>query len=105
MLLLQMLAEKKVTFYMNESVMEVRGREGKVKEVVLRSATVLPADVFIVGIGEPPTDLLSGFEQYSRISSEVSSFGLLLKMQLIILSFHRFCFTITRCQAQLGVSA
>lgn len=52
LLLLQMLAEKNVKFYMNDSVMEVRGQDGKVKEVVLKSARVLPADVFIVGIGE-----------------------------------------------------
>lgn len=37
---------------MNDSVLEVRGQDGKVKEVVLKSAKVLPADVFIVGIGE-----------------------------------------------------
>lgn len=37
---------------MNDSVMEVRGQDGKVKEVVLKSEKVLPADVFIVGIGE-----------------------------------------------------
>lgn len=47
-----MLAEKNVKFYMNDGVMEVRGQDGKVKEVVLKSARVLPADVFIVGIGE-----------------------------------------------------
>lgn len=47
-----MLAEKNVKFYMNDSVMEVRGQDGKVKEVVLKSTRVLPADVFIVGIGE-----------------------------------------------------
>lgn len=52
LLLLQMLAEKNVKFYMNDSVTEVRGQDGKVKEVVLKSARVLPADVFIVGIGE-----------------------------------------------------
>lgn len=51
-LLLQMLAERNVKFYMNDSVTEVRGQDGKVKEVVLKSGKVLPADVFIVGIGE-----------------------------------------------------
>lgn len=50
--LLQMLAERNVKFYMNDSVTEVRGQDGKVKEVVLKSEKVLPADVFIVGIGE-----------------------------------------------------
>lgn len=51
-LLLQMLAERNVKFYMNNSVTEVRGQDGKVKEVVLKSGKVLPADIFIVGIGE-----------------------------------------------------
>lgn len=47
-----MLADKNVRFYMNDSVMEVRGQDGKVKEVVLKSAKVLPAEVLIVGVGE-----------------------------------------------------
>lgn len=52
-----MLAEKNVEFHMNDSVVEVRGQEGKVKEVVLKSARVLLADVFIVGIGESSLQL------------------------------------------------
>ncbi|XP_062341672.1 apoptosis-inducing factor 3 [Osmerus eperlanus] len=48
---MMMLAEKKVMFYMNNMVVEVRGEEGKVKEVVLKSGNVIPADVLIVGIG------------------------------------------------------
>ncbi|XP_067113490.1 apoptosis-inducing factor 3-like [Osmerus mordax] len=48
---MMMLAEKKVMFYMNDMVVEVRGEEGKVKEVVLKSGNVIPADVLIVGIG------------------------------------------------------
>lgn len=76
LLLLQMLSEKNVRFFMSDSVTEVRGVDGKVtdpnmlshnkntvlpshcssvlkvKEVVLKSAKVIPADVLIVGIGE-----------------------------------------------------
>ncbi|XP_046876696.1 apoptosis-inducing factor 3 [Hypomesus transpacificus] len=48
---MMMLTEKKVKFYMNDMVTEVRGEEGKVKDVVLKSGNVIPADVLIVGIG------------------------------------------------------
>ncbi|CAG08839.1 unnamed protein product, partial [Tetraodon nigroviridis] len=58
---MKMLAEKNVEFHMNDSVVEVRGQEGKVKEVVLKSARVLLADVFIVGIGvKPNSEFLRG---------------------------------------------
>uniref|UniRef100_A0A7N6A145 Rieske domain-containing protein n=1 Tax=Anabas testudineus TaxID=64144 RepID=A0A7N6A145_ANATE len=43
---------KNVRFYMNDNVTEVRGVDGKVKEVMLKSGKVLPADVLIVGIGK-----------------------------------------------------
>ncbi|KAM9332837.1 apoptosis-inducing factor 3-like [Pholidichthys leucotaenia] len=49
-----MLAERDVTFYMNDNVTEVKGVNGKVKEVVLRSGKVIPAEVLIVGIGTIP---------------------------------------------------
>uniref|UniRef100_A0A8C9XGQ7 Apoptosis inducing factor mitochondria associated 5 n=1 Tax=Sander lucioperca TaxID=283035 RepID=A0A8C9XGQ7_SANLU len=52
LLFLQMLSEKNVKFYMNDFVMEIKGVDGKVKEVVLKSGYVIPADVLIVGIGE-----------------------------------------------------
>uniref|UniRef100_A0A8C9RAF3 Apoptosis inducing factor mitochondria associated 5 n=1 Tax=Scleropages formosus TaxID=113540 RepID=A0A8C9RAF3_SCLFO len=48
--LLKMLAEKNVKFYMNDSITEIKGEKGKVKEVVLKSGVVLPADVLIIGI-------------------------------------------------------
>ncbi|XP_036381368.1 apoptosis-inducing factor 3-like [Megalops cyprinoides] len=58
---MQMLAGRNVKFYMNDSVSEVRGENGKVKEVVLRSGAVLPADVLIVGIGViPNSEFLQG---------------------------------------------
>ncbi|XP_069040490.1 apoptosis inducing factor mitochondria associated 4 isoform X2 [Lepisosteus oculatus] len=53
-LTMKMLEDKLVKFYMNESVTEVKGEGGKVKEVVLRSGKVLPADIFIVAIGVIP---------------------------------------------------
>uniref|UniRef100_A0A3Q0SP63 Apoptosis inducing factor mitochondria associated 5 n=1 Tax=Amphilophus citrinellus TaxID=61819 RepID=A0A3Q0SP63_AMPCI len=46
-----MLTEKNVKFYMNDNVTEVRGTNGKVKDIVLKSGKVIPADVLIVGIG------------------------------------------------------
>ncbi|KAF3841004.1 hypothetical protein F7725_006866 [Dissostichus mawsoni] len=46
-----MLSEKNVKFYMNDNVTEIKGVDGKVKEVVLKSGKVIPADVLIVCIG------------------------------------------------------
>lgn len=56
---LQMLEEKGVKFYMKSGVAEIRGHNGKVKDVVLRDGQVLEADVVILGIGViPNTDFL-----------------------------------------------
>ncbi|XP_070699220.1 apoptosis-inducing factor 3-like [Pempheris klunzingeri] len=58
---LTMLSEQNVKFYMNDNVTEVRGVDGKVKEVVLKSEKVIPADVLIVGIGiKPNSEFLRG---------------------------------------------
>ncbi|XP_028976410.2 apoptosis inducing factor mitochondria associated 4 [Esox lucius] len=58
---MQMLEENKVTFYMNDEVVEIRGQNGKVKEVVLKSGAVLKTDVVIAGIGViPNSDFLKG---------------------------------------------
>ncbi|KAJ8367898.1 hypothetical protein SKAU_G00079260 [Synaphobranchus kaupii] len=58
---MQMLGEKKVEFHMSDSVAEIRGENGQVREVVLKSGNVLPADVVVVGIGVVPnTDFLLG---------------------------------------------
>ncbi|XP_051535924.1 apoptosis inducing factor mitochondria associated 4 isoform X2 [Myxocyprinus asiaticus] len=51
---MQMLEEKNVKFYMSNGVTEIRGQNGKVKEVVLKHGEVLPADIVIVGIGVIP---------------------------------------------------
>ncbi|XP_037604283.1 apoptosis-inducing factor 3 [Sebastes umbrosus] len=58
---MKMLSEKNVKFYMNDNVTEVKGVDGKVKEVVLKSGKVIPADVLIVGIGiKPNSEFLRG---------------------------------------------
>ncbi|KAI2656280.1 Apoptosis-inducing factor 3 [Labeo rohita] len=51
---MQMLEEKNVKFYTSNGVAEIRGKSGKVKEVVLKNGEVLPADIVIVGIGVIP---------------------------------------------------
>ncbi|XP_041097183.1 apoptosis inducing factor mitochondria associated 4 isoform X2 [Polyodon spathula] len=50
----KMLEEKNVKFYMQDGVTELRGENGKVKQVVLKSGKILPADVFVTGIGVQP---------------------------------------------------
>uniref|UniRef100_A0A3B3WIY3 Rieske domain-containing protein n=1 Tax=Poecilia mexicana TaxID=48701 RepID=A0A3B3WIY3_9TELE len=56
-----MLEEKKVKFVMNNKVTEIRGENGKVKEVVLGDGSVLEADVVVAGIGAiPNSDFLTG---------------------------------------------
>ncbi|XP_041949624.1 apoptosis-inducing factor 3 [Alosa sapidissima] len=58
---MMILEEKGVTFYMNDIVTEIRGEDKKVKEIVLKSGTVIPADILIVGIGViPNSECLQG---------------------------------------------
>ncbi|TNN01888.1 hypothetical protein fugu_011270 [Takifugu bimaculatus] len=58
---MEMFEEQNVKFYMNDGVTEIRGNSGKVKEVVLKSGTILEADVVVAGIGViPNTDFLIG---------------------------------------------
>ncbi|XP_030632608.1 apoptosis inducing factor mitochondria associated 4 [Chanos chanos] len=58
---MKMLEEKNVKFYMKSGVTEIRGQNGKVKEVILQNGTVLPADIVVVGIGViPNSDFLKG---------------------------------------------
>uniref|UniRef100_A0A673GSQ1 Apoptosis inducing factor mitochondria associated 4 n=1 Tax=Sinocyclocheilus rhinocerous TaxID=307959 RepID=A0A673GSQ1_9TELE len=66
-LLLKMLEEKNVMFYTSNGVAEIRGKNGKVKEVVLKNGEVFPADIVIVGIGMcPNSDFLK--ETSSRVN-------------------------------------
>uniref|UniRef100_A0A667WNL4 Apoptosis inducing factor mitochondria associated 4 n=1 Tax=Myripristis murdjan TaxID=586833 RepID=A0A667WNL4_9TELE len=59
--LVLMLEEHNVKFYMSDSVTEIRGENGKVKAVVLKSGAVLEADAVIAGIGVlPNSDFLVG---------------------------------------------
>ncbi|MED6271881.1 hypothetical protein CHARACLAT_024763 [Characodon lateralis] len=51
---MEMLEENNVKFFMDKKVTEIRGENGKVKEVVLNDGTVLVADVVIAGIGAIP---------------------------------------------------
>ncbi|KAM9728531.1 apoptosis-inducing factor 3-like isoform 2-T2 [Menidia menidia] len=58
---MMMLSEKNVRFFMNDSVIEIKGVNGKVNEVVLKSGKVIQADVLIVGIGSiPNSEFLKG---------------------------------------------
>ncbi|XP_066534346.1 apoptosis inducing factor mitochondria associated 4 isoform X2 [Hoplias malabaricus] len=58
---MKMLEEKNVSFYTNDGVVEMRGENGRVKEIVLKTGVVLPVDVVIIGIGViPNSDFLKG---------------------------------------------
>ncbi|XP_017738077.1 PREDICTED: apoptosis-inducing factor 3 isoform X2 [Rhinopithecus bieti] len=48
--LMKMFENNRVKFYMQTEVSELRGQEGKLKEVVLKSSKVVRADVCVVGI-------------------------------------------------------
>ncbi|XP_067866071.1 apoptosis-inducing factor 3-like [Heterodontus francisci] len=53
--------QEMVKFYMQDQVTELRGQDGLLKEVVLASGNVLPADICVVGIGvTPATSFLDG---------------------------------------------
>uniref|UniRef100_A0A3Q3F6V8 Apoptosis inducing factor mitochondria associated 5 n=1 Tax=Kryptolebias marmoratus TaxID=37003 RepID=A0A3Q3F6V8_KRYMA len=67
----KMLLEKNVKFHMNDFVSEIKGVNGEVKEVVLKSGKVIPADVLIVGIGSIPN---SEFLQTTKIQMNSKNF-------------------------------
>ncbi|XP_068615657.1 apoptosis-inducing factor 3-like [Brachionichthys hirsutus] len=58
---LEMLEQQKVKFYMDDGVAEIKEENGKVTGVVLKSGSVLEADVVVAGIGViPNSDFLAG---------------------------------------------
>ncbi|XP_043910294.1 apoptosis-inducing factor 3-like isoform X2 [Protopterus annectens] len=58
---MKMLEEHGVKFYMENTIKELKGQNGKVKEAILKSGTVLPVDVVLTGIGvAPESAFLSG---------------------------------------------
>ncbi|KAL4647621.1 apoptosis-inducing factor 3-like [Arapaima gigas] len=58
---MQILEEKNVKFYMKDRVTEIKGQNRKVKEIILRSGAVVPADIVIAGIGViPNSEFLKG---------------------------------------------
>uniref|UniRef100_A0AAY4D0X3 Rieske domain-containing protein n=1 Tax=Denticeps clupeoides TaxID=299321 RepID=A0AAY4D0X3_9TELE len=64
------LKDQNVKFYMKDGVSEIRGENGKVKEVLLKCGSVLDADVVVLGIGVTPnSDFLKG----SQIATDSKS--------------------------------
>uniref|UniRef100_A0A671P5R0 Apoptosis inducing factor mitochondria associated 3 n=1 Tax=Sinocyclocheilus anshuiensis TaxID=1608454 RepID=A0A671P5R0_9TELE len=52
--LMKLFESNRVKFYMLNEVWEMRGHNGQLKEVVLKSGKVLRADVCVIGIGSSP---------------------------------------------------
>ncbi|XP_028662728.1 apoptosis inducing factor mitochondria associated 4 [Erpetoichthys calabaricus] len=72
----KMLESKGVKFYLQDGVKELKGDNGQVTHVVLKSGTVLPADVFVAGIGVLPN---SGFLESSSIALDSNKFVIVNK--------------------------
>uniref|UniRef100_A0A671P829 Apoptosis inducing factor mitochondria associated 3 n=1 Tax=Sinocyclocheilus anshuiensis TaxID=1608454 RepID=A0A671P829_9TELE len=56
--LMKLFESNRVKFYMLNEVWEMRGHNGQLKEVVLKSGKVLRADVCVIGIGENQSNML-----------------------------------------------
>ncbi|XP_077806811.1 apoptosis-inducing factor 3 isoform X6 [Macaca mulatta] len=69
--LMKMFENNRVKFYMQTEVSELRGQEGKLKEVVLKSSKVVRADVCVVGIGAVAA---TGFLRQSGIGLDSRGF-------------------------------
>ncbi|XP_005990326.1 apoptosis-inducing factor 3 isoform X2 [Latimeria chalumnae] len=52
--IMKMFETNRIKFYLQTEVSELRGQDGKVKEVVLKSGKVLRADVCVIGAGVSP---------------------------------------------------
>lgn len=66
-----MLEEKGVTFYMNDAVAEVQGKNRRVKAVKLKSGITIEADLLIVAIGVSPN---SEFLKGSRVRMDSKNY-------------------------------
>ncbi|XP_038619680.1 apoptosis-inducing factor 3 isoform X3 [Tachyglossus aculeatus] len=69
--LMKMFESRRVKFYMQTEVSELRAQGGQLKEVVLKSSKVLRADVCVVGIGAVPA---TGFLKQSGIAMDSRGF-------------------------------
>ncbi|XP_027129039.1 apoptosis-inducing factor 3 isoform X2 [Larimichthys crocea] len=69
--IMKILLEKNVKFHMSDHVTEIKGVDGKVKEVMLRSGKIVPADIVVVGIGSKPN---SEFLRGSKIQMDPKNF-------------------------------
>uniref|UniRef100_A0A8C5MLJ7 Rieske domain-containing protein n=1 Tax=Leptobrachium leishanense TaxID=445787 RepID=A0A8C5MLJ7_9ANUR len=63
-LVMKLLQERGVTFYMKTEVREIRGDGTQVQEVILRNGIQIPADLVVAGIGVLP---VSNFLKGSRV--------------------------------------
>lgn len=75
--ILKLFESKRVKFYLQTEVSELREQEGKLKEVVLKSGKVLRADVCVIGIGASPT---TAFLKQSGIIIDTRGFIPVTKM-------------------------
>ncbi|KAM4699305.1 apoptosis-inducing factor 3-like isoform 1-T2 [Discoglossus pictus] len=58
---MKLLQERGVTFHMKTEAKELRGDNGKVKEVILKNGSQIPADLVVAGIGVTPvSEFLKG---------------------------------------------
>ncbi|XP_041078581.1 apoptosis-inducing factor 3-like isoform X2 [Polyodon spathula] len=69
--IMKMFDNNRIKFYMLNEVSELRGQQGKLKEVVLNSGKVLRADVCIIGAGVSPA---TSFLKHSGISMDSKGF-------------------------------
>ncbi|KAJ8263684.1 hypothetical protein COCON_G00161410 [Conger conger] len=69
--IMKMFENKRVKFYMQNEVSEMRGHHGQLKEVVLKSGKVLRADVCVIGTGSGPA---TSFLRQSGINVDSKGF-------------------------------
>uniref|UniRef100_A0A672RER1 AIF family member 3 n=1 Tax=Sinocyclocheilus grahami TaxID=75366 RepID=A0A672RER1_SINGR len=69
--LMKLFESNRVKFYMLNEVWEMRGHNGQLKEVVLKSGKVLRADVCVIGIGSSPA---TAFLKQSGVHMDAKGF-------------------------------